>query len=155
VRTYEALYIVRPDAADDEVQTIANQVESLVTDSGGAIVRSEIWGKRKLAYEVNHCAEGNYVLQRFECEPGFPKQLENHFKYLDSVIRYLLVYYDEHDLRLEAEQQKRREAEISRGAEGEDRDRPRRRRDEDEDDGPRRRREDDDDRPRRRRDEED
>jgi small subunit ribosomal protein S6 len=63
LRTYEALYIIRPDRPDDEVQTVAKQVESLVTNNGGAIVRSEIWGKRRLAYEVNHFTEGSYVLR--------------------------------------------------------------------------------------------
>ena len=52
MRTYEALYIVRPDVEDEQIQTIAKEVETLVTEEGGAIVRSEIWGKRRLAYDV-------------------------------------------------------------------------------------------------------
>jgi small subunit ribosomal protein S6 len=136
LRTYEALYIVRPDVRDDDVQTIAKEVEALVTDNGGAIVRSEIWGKRKLAYEVQRFSEGYYILLRFEASPSFVARLENHFRLTDSIIRYLTVHFDEKMLRLEASQKKRREAEIRAGSlataptddddEGSPRERPRR-----------------------------
>ena len=112
MRTYEALYIIRPDVKDDDVQTIAKEVENLITQNGGAIVRSEIWGKRKLAYEVQKCSEGHYVLLRFECAPQFIARLENHFRLTDAIIRYLTVLFDEKTLRLEAAQKKRKEAEI-------------------------------------------
>ena len=126
MRTYEALYIVRPDVADDDVQTIAKEVESLVSDNGGAVVRSEIWGKRKLAYEVQKCSEGNYVLMRFTAPPPFVARLENHFRLMDAIIRYLVVHFDEKTLRLETSQKKRKEAEIrssaARAPEGDDED---------------------------------
>jgi small subunit ribosomal protein S6 len=148
LRTYEALYIIRPDVQDDEVQTIAKDVESMVTAAGGVIVRSEIWGKRRLAYEVQKCSEGNYVLLRFEAEPEFVARLENYFRLTDSIIRYLVVHFDEKTLRLEASQKKRKEAEI-RHEGGSDRPGDRRDRDDDDDDEPRRgrrysRRDDDD-----------
>ena len=114
MRTYEALFIVRPDKADEEVQAIANEVEKQVTDDGGAIVRSEIWGKRRLAYEVETFNEGSYVLIRFQSQPQFPKALESSFRLNESVIRYLVVYFDEHTLKLEAEQQRRNEKELNR-----------------------------------------
>ena len=112
MRTYEALYIVRPDVRDDDVQTIAKEVETLVTQNGGAIVRSETWGKRKLAYEVQKCSEGCYILLRFESAPPFVSRIENHFRLTDAIIRYLVVLFDEKTLRLEAAQKKRKEAEI-------------------------------------------
>jgi len=112
LRTYEALYIVRPDVRDDDVQTIAKEVETLVTQNGGAIVRSETWGKRKLAYEVQKCSEGYYILLRFESAPPFVARLENHFRLTDVIIRYLVVLFDEKTLRLETAQRKRKEAEI-------------------------------------------
>lgn len=147
LRTYEALYIIRPEVSDDDVQTISKDVESMVTAAGGVIVRSEIWGKRRLAYEVQKCVEGNYVLLRFEGEPEFVARLENYYRLTDSIIRYLVVHFDEKTLRLEASQKKRKEAEIRHEGSS---DRPDRRdRDDDDDDEPRRgrrysRRDDDD-----------
>lgn len=142
MRTYEALYIVRPDLEDDEIQTIAKEVESLITADGGAIVRSEIWGKRRLSYEVNKFTEGCYILVRFEALPTFVARLENHFRLTDAIIRYLVVHFDERMLRLEISQKKRKEAELHAGPP------VRRRRDDDDDDEAprgRRRRDDDDD----------
>lgn len=138
MRTYEALYIVQPDLADEEIQTVTDQTEKLVTDNGGVIVRSEAWGKRRLAYEVKHYNEGYYVLLRFQSKPEFIKDLERYFRLSDHIIRDLVVYFDENTLKLEAEQLRRKEEEIQAGAE-------RRGRGRDDDD------DDDDDRPRRRR----
>jgi len=115
LRTYEALYIITPELDDDGIQTVANEVEKLVTSNGGAIVRSEIWGRRKLAYEVKKFTEGNYVLLRFDAEPVFSAKLEQYFRLSDQIIRYLIVHLDEHDLRMEAEQQKRREDDLRAG----------------------------------------
>lgn len=117
MRTYEALYIVKPNLEDEEIQTVAQRVESLVTDQGGAIVRSDIWGNRRLAYQVKGFSEGCYVLLRFTAEPDFVDRLENHFRLADAVIRWLITHFDERTLRLEVEQRRRREEEIRASAE--------------------------------------
>ncbi|MDX9972945.1 MAG: 30S ribosomal protein S6 [FCB group bacterium] len=116
MRTYEALYIIRPDKSEDEVQTIDKQVQSLVTNNGGTIVRSEIWGKRRLAYEVNHFTEGHYILMRFESQAAFVARLEGFFRLDESVIRSLVVYFDEKTLRAEEEQKVRTEELIRASA---------------------------------------
>jgi small subunit ribosomal protein S6 len=142
LRTYEALYIIRPDLTDEENQAVAQEVEDLITSNGGVIVRSEVWGKKRLAYEVKHFNEGVYVLLRFQAEAEFPKVLEQYFRISEKVIRNLVVYFDEQMLRLEAEQEILRQEQIARAAatgerDGDD-DRPRRRsrddRDDDDDD---------------------
>ena len=115
MRTYEALYIVSPEVDDDGIQTVTQEVESLITKQNGNIVRSEIWGKRKLAYTVQKHTEGQYVLMRFECEPEFISRLESHFKLAENVIRDLVVHLDAHTLRLEAEQQRRKEEDLRPG----------------------------------------
>jgi small subunit ribosomal protein S6 len=134
LRTYEALYIVKPELTDDEIQTVAKDVETLTTTNGGAIVRAEIWGKRKLAYKVKHTTEGCYVLLRFQAEPTFVARLEAYFRLSENVIRFLVVYFDEQTLRLEEEQIRRNEADMrasaSRAANRDD--------DDDDDRGPRR-----------------
>ena len=110
MRTYEALFILQPELAEDAAQTIATEVESLITDNGGAIVRSEIWGKRRLAFEVEGHSEGIYVLIRFESDPAFQQKLEQSFRLNESMIRFIVVLFDDKTLRLEIEQAKRNEA---------------------------------------------
>ena len=112
LRTYETLYIVKPDLTDEEVQVIADDVIAQISAAGGEIVKAETWGKRRLAYEVQKCSEGHYVLVRFTATPDFVARLENHFRLTDTIIRFLLVHFDERTLRLEASQKKRKEAEI-------------------------------------------
>jgi small subunit ribosomal protein S6 len=135
LRTYEALYIVQHETSEDDAQTIAQEVDELITENGGAIVRSEIWGKRRLAFQVNGQIEGIYVLVRFEADPGFNLKLESHFRLHESIVRFLVILFDEKTLRLEAEQQRRNEAllaaQTERGGRGGDDDDdvvPRRRR---------------------------
>jgi small subunit ribosomal protein S6 len=105
------------------VEALAKDVESQITGDGGAIVRSEIWGKRRLAYEVQKCSEGYYILVRFTATPAFVARLENYFRLTDAVIRYLMLNFDEHTLRLEANQKKRKEAELQNAAIAKPRDR--------------------------------
>ena len=133
MRTYEALYICTPEMEEGDIQTVTQEVENLVTSNGGGNVRSEVWGKRKLAYMVGKHLDGIYILVRFESPPDFVKKLEQWFKLSDSVFRYLVVHFDDHMLRIEAEQARRKEEDlrasaeaIARGEEREDSDRPRR-----------------------------
>lgn len=116
MRTYESLYILRPDLQEEEAEALAKDVESQITGDGGTIVRSEIWGKRRLAYEVQKCSEGYYILVRFTATPVFVARLENYFRLTDAVIRYLVLNFDERTLRLEAQQKKRKEAELQNAA---------------------------------------
>lgn len=109
MRTYEALYIVQPNATDDEVQTIDAGVQRLITESGGSVVRSEIWGKRRLAYEVKRFQDGIFILVRFTCGPEAINKLKQYFKLTDDIIRELVVSYSEQTLKLEEEQARRNE----------------------------------------------
>lgn len=143
MRTYEALYIINPTLEDDAIQTIVKEVETLVTNQGGTIVRSEIWGRRRLAYTVKKFTDGCYVLLRFTAKPEFVQKIETHFKLNESFLRYLIVYFDDQLLKLEAEQQRRNLEEMRNAAnrsrdDDDDDDEPvpagrRRERDEDED----------------------
>jgi small subunit ribosomal protein S6 len=130
LRTYEALYICTPELEEGDIQTVSQEVESLVTSNGGSIVRSEIWGKRKLAYMVKKYSEGSYILLRFQSPPEFVAKLEQWFRLSDSVFRYLVVHFDEHTLRIEAEQARRKEEDLrnsaAKGDDDDDDDRPRR-----------------------------
>jgi small subunit ribosomal protein S6 len=109
LRTYEALFIVSPEMEDDDIQTIARETENLVVKGGGTIVRSEVWGRRRLAYKVKKFTEGVYILIRFQSSPNFIARLENYFRLNEQIIRHIVVYFDERTLRLEEEQERRRQ----------------------------------------------
>jgi len=91
LREYEILYIVRADLDDDKVQDIIKRVNTLIEKSSGSVDRTNIWGKRKLAYEVKHQKEGSYVLQDFQFDPSRVPELEAALKITEEVLRHLIV----------------------------------------------------------------
>ena len=91
MRDYEVLYIVRADFDDDKVQEAVKRVNTLIERSGGTPERTNLWGKRKLAYEVKHQKEGSYVLQDFQLEPERVPELEAGLKITEEVLRHLIV----------------------------------------------------------------
>jgi small subunit ribosomal protein S6 len=91
LREYEVLYIVRADLDDDKVQDAVKRVNTLIERSGGAVERTNMWGKRKLAYEVKHQKEGSYVLQDFQIDPTRVPELEAALKITEEVLRHLIV----------------------------------------------------------------
>jgi small subunit ribosomal protein S6 len=101
VRTYEALYIISPELDDSAIQTVVADVEKFITSSNGTIVRSDVWGKRKLAYTIRKHTEGVYVVLRFLASPDSIKRLEQQLKLTEAEILYMLLYLDEKTLKLE------------------------------------------------------
>ena len=91
MRDYEVLYIVRADVDDDKVQDAVKRVNTLIERSGGSAERTNLWGKRKLAYEVKHQKEGSYVLQDFQLDPDRVPELESSLKITEEVLRHLIV----------------------------------------------------------------
>jgi small subunit ribosomal protein S6 len=91
LRDYEVLYIVRADIDDDKVQDAVKRVNTLIERSGGTAERTNLWGKRKLAYEVKHQKEGSYVLQDFQLDPDRVPELESALKITEEVLRHLIV----------------------------------------------------------------
>ena len=66
MRDYEILYIVRPDLDEEQLNEAVAKVSGLIETLGGQHERTNVWGKRRLAYEVNHLKEGYYVLTEFQ-----------------------------------------------------------------------------------------
>lgn len=93
-RKYEAIYIVRPDMNDADLQKLADRYKSLVEEKGGTVERAGKWEKRKLAYEVEGHKEGNYVLMNFEAGADVPHELSRLLGINDDVIRHRIFKVD-------------------------------------------------------------
>jgi small subunit ribosomal protein S6 len=91
LRDYEVLYIVRADLDDEKVQDAVKRVNRLIERAGGTVEATNVWGKRKLAYEVKHQKEGSYVLQDFQLDPDRVPELESSLKITEEVLRHLIV----------------------------------------------------------------
>ena len=94
-RKYELVYIVSPEATDEQVAEVHTQVDAVVQRLGGQLEKTENWGRRKLAYEIGRHKEGTYVLEVIQGTGELMKEIDRRLKVLDSVIRHLTVRVDE------------------------------------------------------------
>lgn len=94
LRDYELVYVVRPDIADDNLDSIVEKVSQFVTGRSGTISEVERWGKRKLAYPIKHFNEGNYILARFKLSPAGAKEVEANLQITEEIIRFLIIVKD-------------------------------------------------------------
>ena len=94
-RKYELVYVVSPEASDDQVTDLHAQVEAIVQRIGGAIERTDNWGRRRLAYEIGRHKEGTYVLEVINGTGELMKEIDRRLKVTDLIIRHLVVRVDE------------------------------------------------------------
>lgn len=106
-RIYEELFIVKPDAPEEEVDAFIEQMKGVLTAAGGSVDKVEKWGKRKLAYRVQKYREGSYVLIQFSAEASTVKEFERRLRVADLVMKFLTVRIDETLKRLEKRKQAR------------------------------------------------
>ena len=101
MRNYEIMFIVNPNATDEEVDKINGQIEGIITSGGGKIEKIEKMGKRRLAYEVDKQREGHYVLIVMGANGDIVKECERRLRVMDAVIKYITVRTDEEVRRFE------------------------------------------------------
>lgn len=94
-RKYELVYVASPEASDEQVTDLHNQVAAIVSRMGGQIEKTDNWGRRKLAYEIGRHKEGTYVLEVINGTGELMKEIDRRFKVTDLIIRHLVVRVDE------------------------------------------------------------
>jgi small subunit ribosomal protein S6 len=112
-RQYEFIYIVSPDASEQQVADLHALVEGVVSRFGGRIDNTENWGRRKLAYEIGRHKEGIYVLELISGSGEMVKELDRRMRVNDQVVRHLAVRVDE-ELRVADRTRDRRKANTAR-----------------------------------------
>ena len=100
-RTYEVVFIVDPDAEDAEVMRLTEAVQKIITDQGGSVTKTEMMGRRQLAYEINHRRDGVYVLLEVEGSGAEIAELERRMRVNDRILRYMTIRVDEDRRRAE------------------------------------------------------
>ena len=100
-RVYEVVFIVDPDTPEEDLTRLTDNLRGVVTDQGGRITKSEVMGRRQLAYKVGRKSEGVYVLFEVEGTGREIAELERRMRVSDQVLRYLTVRVDEDRQRAE------------------------------------------------------
>ncbi len=88
---YEVLYVITPELDEETNKAVIDKFAAIITDNGGEIVKTDEWGKRRLAYAIDYKTEGYYVLVDFNAAPEFPKEFERNFKNDERILRYMVT----------------------------------------------------------------
>jgi small subunit ribosomal protein S6 len=112
-RQYELVYIVTPDASEQEVADLHTQIDQIVQRFNGTIDKTENWGRRKLAYEIARHREGTYVVETISGSGELMKEIDRRLRVIDHVIRHLTVRVDE-ELRVAEQTREARKADQAR-----------------------------------------
>jgi small subunit ribosomal protein S6 len=94
-RQYELVYIVTPEASEQEIADLHTQIEQIVQRFNGTFDKTENWGRKRLAYDIGHHREGNYVVETITGTGELMKEIDRRLRVIDSVIRHLVVRVDE------------------------------------------------------------
>ena len=114
MKPYELLLIITPDHDENEAEALTDQVKGII-ESGGAILKVDPWGKKRLAYPIQKRNEGYYVLYIFESAPSFVAQLNQSLHVIESILRYMIVQYEDDIDKLKSELAAEAEASTSEG----------------------------------------
>ncbi len=94
MKNYELIYVLRPNL-DDEAKTVVLDKVKAIIETSGEVEKVDVWGVRRLAYEIQKLNEGFYVLVNFKASTELPKELDRNLKISDSVIRHMIINLDE------------------------------------------------------------
>ena len=90
MRHYEVVFMVHPDQSE-QVPAMIERYKALIEGDNGKIHRLEDWGRRQLAYPIQHLAKAHYVLLNIECNAAVLAELQSGFRFNDAVLRHLIV----------------------------------------------------------------
>jgi small subunit ribosomal protein S6 len=91
MRQYEVAFIVHPDQDDTAFKEMVDRVQDWIKNAGGKVLKVDLWGKKKLAYEIRKQTEGQYVFLETEMPPAFCTELERNLGLQEAVLRYMIT----------------------------------------------------------------
>ena len=90
MRHYEIVFLVHPDQSE-QVPAMVERYQGIVTGSGGAVHRTEDWGRRQLAHPIHKVHKAHYVLLNVECAQAALDEIKSAFRFNDAVLRHLVI----------------------------------------------------------------
>lgn len=91
MRKYEVAFIVHPDLEESAYNEVLDKVKGWITESGGKVSDVDLWGKRRMAYEIRKQTEGQYVFMQAEIEPTFTAELERNLGLQEPIMRFMIT----------------------------------------------------------------
>jgi len=88
---YENIVIFNAAVTDEEADASIVKIKELIAGNGGEVLKIDIWGRKKLAYEIKKQKKGLYVLLFYKTPPATLKKLEEFYKVLDVVLKFMII----------------------------------------------------------------
>lgn len=88
---YENIVILNAALSDEEADAAITRIKELIAGQGGEVLKIDVWGRRKLAYEIKKQKKGLYVLFYCKTPPATIKKMEDFYKVFDAVIKYMVI----------------------------------------------------------------
>ncbi len=95
MRYYETIYIVHPDFEDSRLDEIMSSVDKQIEKNCDEIVNSYVWGKRRLAYDINKISYGTYVIVHYSSKNSFMKELNSWMKIQENILANMTIRLEE------------------------------------------------------------
>ncbi|PKN74206.1 MAG: 30S ribosomal protein S6 [Candidatus Cloacimonetes bacterium HGW-Cloacimonetes-2] len=90
-KDYELMVIYSPKLSSEEVERLNETILTQIKDNGGEIIKTDVWGRRYLAYQINKHNEGYYYLNYFKLESTSIKNVKSAFNINEQILRYMVV----------------------------------------------------------------
>ena len=94
-RQYELAYVISPAVPDEGVNELHERISEIVRQLGGTVDKTDNWGRRRLAYEINRHREGTYVIALITGPGEMVTELERRLRVMEQLLRHLLIRVDE------------------------------------------------------------
>ncbi len=94
MRNYELMYVIKPDVDEEKLAEVIEKYNNLIANNKGEVVTADKWGKRRLAYEINDCREGIYMLVNFKGEAETAQEIDRIMKISDEILRFMIINRD-------------------------------------------------------------
>jgi len=88
---YENIVILNPSINEEDLKSAVNKITDIIASSGGKVLSTDNWGKKKLAYEINKHKMGIYILFVFNAPSSVVKRIEDYFKVFDPVVKFMVI----------------------------------------------------------------
>ncbi|MGE5396404.1 MAG: 30S ribosomal protein S6 [Chitinophagales bacterium] len=95
MRSYEMMFILNPELPSEGIDAAKSRVQEIIAQTGGEFTEYDVWGKRRLAYEIKDYREGYYVLAYFNATATTVNELDRVLKITDDFLRHMIVRKDD------------------------------------------------------------
>ncbi len=90
MRNYELMVLLQPDLDEAAFNDVISKINGWVTDDGGTVEKTDDWGIRRMAYQIQKQRDSHYVLFHLSIDPTVVKELERNIRFLEPVMRHMV-----------------------------------------------------------------